>query len=112
MYKKGINPIEVLLWSRTRNLREVLAAIKMIKNNIDVDFSDEDFLLQDILLDNEGSKTEKKETDVPSSAIKKAGNDLKCPQTDCKFTACLNTNGKKEKCILSCESNSRITNVH
>ena len=97
MYKKGINPIEVLLWSRTRNLREVLAAIKMIKNNIDVDFSNEDFVLQDtLLLDIEESKKEKADKHVQPNAVKKTGNDLKCPKTDCKFTACVNSNGKRK----------------
>ena len=101
MYKKGINPIEVLLWSRYRNLREVLAAMKMIKSNIDIDFSDDDFVLQDTLLfDNEASENEQDDANVKSSAIKKTGNDLKCPKADCKFIACLNQNGEKVNCLL------------
>merc|ERR1712012_1274133 len=93
MYKKGINPIEVLLWSRYRNLREVLSAMKMIKCNIDIDFSDDDFVLQDIhLLDMEASEKEQDDANVKSSAIKKKGNDLKCPNADCKFIASLNQN--------------------
>ena len=101
MYKKGINPIEVLLWSRYRNLREVLAAMKMIKSNIDIDFSDDDFVLQDTLLfDNEASENEQDDANVKFSAIKKTGNDLKCPKADCKFIACLNQNGEKVNCLL------------
>ena len=101
MYKKGINPIEVLLWSRYRNLREVLAAMKMIKSNIDIDFSDNDFVLQDThLLDIEASEKEQDDANVKSSAIKKTGNDLKCPKADCKFIACLNQNGEKVNCLL------------
>merc|ERR1719270_2245355 len=102
MYKKGINPIEVLLWSRYRNLREVLAAMKMIKSNIDIDFSDDDFVLQDTLLfDNEASENEQDDANVKFSAIKKTGNDLKCPKADCKFIACLNQNDPMDSTSLT-----------
>ena len=50
MYKAGVNPIEVLLWSRKRKLREVIQAMKMIANNVEIDFSDEDFVFPDLLL--------------------------------------------------------------
>ena len=37
MYKAGVNPIEVLLWSRKRKLGEVLQAMKMIANNVEIE---------------------------------------------------------------------------
>ena len=81
MYKAGVNPIEVLLWSRKRKLREVIQAMKMIANNVEIDFSDEEFVFPDLLLlDLESNEKE----DINEVDEKKeednAGDILKCPE--------------------------------
>lgn len=93
MYKSGVNPIEVLLWSRKRKLREVIQAMKLIANNVEIDFSDEDFVFPDLLLlDLESHEKE----DVNAVEEKKkedtSGDFLKCPEKGCSFSACINSN--------------------
>ena len=97
MYKAGVNPIEVLLWSRKRKLREVIQAMKMIANNVEIDFSDEEFVFPDLLLlDLESSEKE----DINEVDEKKeednAGDILKCPEKGCSFSACINSNTSKD----------------
>ena len=39
MLKAGVNPIEVLLWSRNKTLAEVEQALRMVRNQREFDFT-------------------------------------------------------------------------
>ena len=48
MLKAGVNPIEVLLWSRNKSLAEVEEALQMVRNQQEFDFTtDKGFVLKD-----------------------------------------------------------------
>ena len=47
MLKAGVNPIEVLLWSRNKTLAEVEQALQMVRNQREFDFTkDKGFVLK------------------------------------------------------------------
>ena len=93
MYKAGVNPIEVLLWSRKRKLREVIQAMKMIANNVEIDFSDEDFVFPDLLLLDLESNDKEDGSDMEDKKNEDAsGDSLKCPEEECSFSASMNSN--------------------
>ena len=97
MYKAGVNPIEVLLWSRKRKLREVIQAMKMIANNVEIDFTDEDFVFPDLLLlDLEINKKEDTNEVGDKNEEDNAGDLLKCPEEGCSFSASINSNTSEE----------------
>ena len=86
MYKAGVNPIEVLLWSRKRNLREVIQAMK-------IDFSDEDFVFPNLLLLDLESNEKEDTNDLEDKNDEDAsGDSLKCPEEECSFSASINSN--------------------
>ena len=47
LFKAGVNPIEVLLWSRNKTLAEVEEALQVVKNKREFDFTrDRGFVLK------------------------------------------------------------------
>ena len=94
MYRAGVNPVQVLLWSRTRTLREVLTAMKMIASKIDIDFSDENPVFPDDLsLQDLEFKGKTVQDDVEDEVEEGKLGDvfiLKCTEHGCGFSACIN----------------------
>ena len=97
MYKAGVNPIEVLLWSRKRKLREVIQVMKMIANNVEIDFTDEDFVFPDLLLlDLESNEMEDTNDLKDKKNEDPSGDSLKCSKEECSFSASINSNTSEE----------------
>ena len=78
MFKAGVNPIEVLLWSRNKTLAEVEQALWMVKNKREFDFrKDRGFVLK---------KSDENITKEKCHVHFEDDEKLICPRKNCKFT--------------------------
>ena len=86
MFKAGINPIEVLLWSRTKTLAQVILAVEMVQSQKQIDFTiDSGFL--PLKTANNNNDDIVKERHVQFEEDFK--DILKCPQQNCRFSTSL-----------------------
>lgn len=102
MYTLGVNPIELLLWSRNKKLNQVVALVdRILRNPDDVDFTNRSFQMKSYLSDFENGygraieihdeETQAEESVLASEAQNDMVDEFHCPENDCKFS----TNIKK-----------------
>lgn len=71
--------------------------MKMIANNVEIDFSDEDFVFPDLLLLDLESNEKENTNDLEDKKNEDAsGDSLKCPEEECSFSASINSNTSEE----------------
>ena len=86
MFKAGINPIEVLLWSRSKTLAQVILAVEMVRTKQQIDFTIE----SGFLMLNTGTNNDDKVEVVRHVQFKEDCEDtMKCPQQNCSFRTSL-----------------------
>ena len=116
MYRAGVNPVQVLLWSRTRTLREVLTAMKMIASKIDIDFSDENPVFPDDLsLQDLEFKEKTVQDDVEDEVEEGRSGDvfmLKCTEYGCGFSACINRKISERMSVLNYDTSRQERTGH
>ena len=96
LFQLGVNPVELLLWSRSRKLHQVEFMIeKILRNTEECDFTSAEFRLKTYIADIENNQAKATLEESVNPEVHQSKNtteseadreEFHCPEQDCKFS--------------------------